>query len=140
MYVDGSYNGVFPNEGMFFKDQSLQEQGFDIINNMFEFYASLDKDGRASVTGMTLMNEPCHSMPEDKDAMISWMGIAVAMFRSNIVDQYPNDHPKLYMNLISTCISDEDSLSFMLNTFSTEELNTWAVLGWCYVWLYVVKW
>lgn len=126
--LDGSFNGVYPNTALFFKEQYLQEQGFDIINNMFLFYNSLDDDVRRIVTGVTLMNEPCQAMPEDKDTMVWWMGVAASMFRASVVEKHPGDHPNLYMNLIGSCIPDEESLSFMINTFSKDELNQWAIL------------
>jgi hypothetical protein len=39
-------------------------------NNMFDFYSNLDDSLRGVVTGMTLMNEPAHSMPQDGNAMV----------------------------------------------------------------------
>jgi hypothetical protein len=37
---------------------------------MFDFYSGLDAQLRGLVTGMTLMNEPAHSMPQDGDTMV----------------------------------------------------------------------
>lgn len=68
--VGGSYSGIFPSEPMFFSDTTLQEQGFDVLNGMFDFYAGLDSKLQASVVGMTLMNEPAHSMPQDGETMV----------------------------------------------------------------------
>ena len=36
--------------------------------------------------------------------------------------------PKLYVQLISTCVSDAAILEFMLGAFTADELATWAVL------------
>jgi aryl-phospho-beta-D-glucosidase BglC (GH1 family) len=125
--ADGSYNGVYPNTPMFFKDEALQQQGFDIIAALCDFYISLDDSLRATVTGVTLMNEPAHLIQDDSDAMIAWMKSAVEIFREKIVKPYDH-HPALFVNLIGTSISDQGMLDFMVETFSATELSEWAIL------------
>ena len=75
-YEGGSYSGIFPSDPKFFSDTDLQQQGFDVLNNMFDFYSALDSDLKELVTGMTLMNEPAHSMPQDGETMVSEGGVA----------------------------------------------------------------
>lgn len=147
----GSYSGIFPNTPMFFKDPSLQSQGLEIINNLCDFYSSLEEAVRKSVGGVTLMNEPAHMLPDDGATMQVWLAQAVDIYRERVVSEFPADHPLLYVNLISTCMSDQgampipfiitsyyntgilcvfhlDMLSFMVNTFSADELKQWAIL------------
>mmetsp|Transcript_15951 Transcript_15951/g.26731 ORF Transcript_15951/g.26731 Transcript_15951/m.26731 type:complete len:440 (-) Transcript_15951:290-1609(-) len=126
--ASGSYSGIFPSEPMFFSDAALQEQGFDVLNSMFDFYAGLDSKLQASVIGMTLMNEPAHSMPQDGETMLAWMDKAVDLFRQRIVVAYPDTHPQLYMNLIGTALSDSQITDFMVTAFSADELSAWAIL------------
>ena len=63
-YADGSYSGIFPSDPMFFSDPNLQQQGYDVLNNMCDFYSGLETDLQDVVTGMTLMNlhTACHRM------------------------------------------------------------------------------
>jgi len=125
--ADGSYNGVYPNTPMFFKEDSLQQQGLDIINALCDLYLGLEDSLRPVVSGVTLMNEPAHLIPEDSDAMVAWLKSAVDVFRQRLV--VPGGaHPSLFVNLIGTSISDADMLEFMLSTFSAEELSSWAIL------------
>lgn len=53
------------------------------------------------------MNEPAHLIPEDGPAMTTWLAKAVDIFRQRIVGVYAMDHPLLFVNLISTSISDQ---------------------------------
>lgn len=128
--ASGSYSGIFPSDPMFFSDPALQEQGFDVLNNMFDFYSSLESDLKALVRGMTLMNEPAHSMPQDGETMLAWMDKAVDLFRQRVVvpAASSSDHPQLYMNLIGTALSDQQITDFMVTSFSPEELSAWAIL------------
>ena len=66
----GSYSGIFPSDPMFFSDPNLQQQGYDVLNNMCDFYSGLESNLQDVVTGMTLMNEPAHSMPQDGETMV----------------------------------------------------------------------
>lgn len=126
--ASGSYSGIFPSDPKFFSNSTLQDQGFDVLNNMFDFYDSLDKDLQAVVSAMTLMNEPAHSMPQDGESMLAWMDKAVDLFRQRIVAKYPDTHPLLYVNLIGTAVSDQQITDFMVTSFSADELSSWAVL------------
>lgn len=126
-YLDGSYNGIYPNTPMFFKDETLQELGFNIIRSLCDFYANLDEELRSAVTGVTLMNEPAHMISDDAEVMLQWLKSAVNIFRDQVVTSY-SPHPDLFVNLIASCMSDQDMLDFMVSTFSAEELNSWAIL------------
>lgn len=125
--ADGSYNGIFPYQPLFFKDDSLKSQGFDIVNALCDFYDSLGDNLRSAVTGITIMNEPAHLLSDDSEAMQTWLSSAIDIYRQRIANKYPKT-PLLFVNLIGTSISDQGMLDFMLNTFSTAELNSWAVL------------
>jgi len=124
--ASGSYNGIYPNTPVFFKNESLQDMGFEIIHNLCNFYQSLETDVRSSIMGITLMNEPAHIMPEDKNTMELWLANAIDIFRQRIANQSP--HPLLFVNLIGSCMSDNDMLEFMVKTFTQQELEQWAVL------------
>lgn len=126
--ASGSYSGIFPSDPLFFSNSTLQEQGYEVLNNMFDFYSSLDKNLQEAVSGMTLMNEPAHSMPQDGNSMLAWMGEAVDLFRQRIVAVYPDTHPLLYVNLIGTAVSDQQITDFMVSSFSADELSSWAIL------------
>jgi aryl-phospho-beta-D-glucosidase BglC (GH1 family) len=123
--ASGSYSGIYPNTPMFFKDAALQDQGYEIINNLCNYYDTLDESLRKSIVGVTLMNEPAHLIPEDGATMLAWLAKAVDIYRQRIVAVYASDHPLLFVNLIATCISDQgryfcvsNHLIFSINTMS----------------------
>lgn len=77
--ADGSYNGIFPNTPMFFKEESLMNQGFDVIANMLDYYDALEEELKSVVTGITLMNEPAHMLPADGQTMQWWLSQVMFM-------------------------------------------------------------
>jgi hypothetical protein len=119
---------VFPNAPLFFKDESLQLMGLDIVTNLCNFYNALDQDLKEAVVGVTLMNEPAHLMWEDGSTMLTWLEDAVEIYRDLIVSPSPSTHPLLFNNLISTSVSNDQMLDFMVRTFTEEERKTWAIL------------
>jgi len=129
--ADGSYNGVFPNEPMFFKQTELMQMGDGILDNMFAFYNDLTPELRDTVSGFTLLNEPAHMVPDDSLTMQGWLAAAAARYRDVIVTPRQEQKlsvPLLFVNLISTSVSDQDMINFMVNTFTADELSAWAVL------------
>lgn len=129
--ADGSYNGVFPNEPMFFKQIELMQMGDQILANMFAFYNNLAPELKNSVTGFTLLNEPAHMVPDDAQTMLSWLGSAADAYRTAVVSPCQAANipvPLLYVNLIATSVPEPEMLDFMVETFSSAELASWAVL------------
>lgn len=127
----GSYSGIFPSTPMFWDDEELQQQGLDIVTNMMDFYDNLDEETRAGIVGMTLMNEPAHNMADKADLMTEWIANASDIFRERIVKvrgAASLPFPKLYVNLIETSIQPQAIVDFFLDTFSADELASWAIL------------
>ena len=110
-YTAGSYNGIYPNPPVFFKDPSLLTQGHEIIQNLCDYYSSLEEGLRGAISGVTLMNEPAHLLPEDSAVMLRWLSVAVDMYRHQVVARY-EDHPLLFVNLIGTSVSDQGVIGY----------------------------
>ena len=83
--ASGSYNGVFPSPPVFFLNETLMALGDAIVQRLCDFVTGLPDATRAVIAGVTLMNEPCHSLPEQGDVMLRWLGRAVATYRERVV-------------------------------------------------------
>ena len=82
----GSYSGIFPEEPMFWKDEGLQSSGLTIVQNLCDFYNTLDKDIKQGVTGITIMNEPAHGLSNEESlTMQSWLPKAIDIYRQNVI-------------------------------------------------------
>ncbi|GIQ81942.1 hypothetical protein KIPB_002989 [Kipferlia bialata] len=125
--TEGSYNGIFPADPVFFTSDDLMAQGFDIVTNLCDLYLDLPASTRAGVTGFTLMNEPAQGLGWQSDFMQAWLRSATDIYRQKIAN-FVSDVPKLYTNLIGNSITNEAMLIWMDDTFTEEELADWAVL------------
>ncbi len=125
--IDGSYSGIFPKTPLFFNDTNAMKLGYDIVNNLCDFFVALPFDLQSVVTGVTLMNEPAHLIPQYSTVMLNWLAGAIDIYRTKVVSKF-TAYPKLYVNLIETSVSPSEMLEFMVSTFNAEELNSWAIL------------
>lgn len=55
---DGTYNGVFPAEPLFFANSSARALGLDVIRNMLGWFEALPPALQETIYGFTLLNEP----------------------------------------------------------------------------------
>jgi aryl-phospho-beta-D-glucosidase BglC (GH1 family) len=127
---DGTYNGVFPADPVFFSNSTAQALGLAVIKNMMVWYKGLPKDLIAdkTVLGFTLLNEPGlgvvqgggppprpgnAGLPNNKP-VLAWLKQAVQVFQEAIspctFGPHPmpgvSDCPLLYMNMHEVRVSD----------------------------------
>jgi len=138
-----------PRTPRFFDDPALRAMGLDIVRDLCAFYNGLPPYLKATVSGVTLMNEPAHLRPLQRPEMVAWLADAVALFREGVVAPAeaaaadvaaglpppPPSYgdgvvpaPRLFVNFIETSMGYEDMVGFMLEEFTSAELASWAVL------------
>ena len=133
---DGTYNGVFPADPVFFSNTSAQALGLSVVRNMMSWYTSLPADLQPTVWAFTLLNEPGlgvvssgsgingggvrkgnTALPNNKP-VIAWLAQAVEIFKAELTagasgaPRGPN-MPLLYMNLHESAFPGVDSLGQM---------------------------
>jgi hypothetical protein len=55
---DGTYNGVYPEDPIFFQNSTATTKGLTVVENMLSWYTKLPADLQTTVHGFTLLNEP----------------------------------------------------------------------------------
>ena len=127
---EGSYSGIFPSTPMFWDSDNLMNQGFDIVTSLCDFYLDLDADLQKHIIGMTLINEPAHNMNSDgayTKVFTGWLQEAIDIYRQKVALVAPHV-PMLYVNLIETSLPPQQIVDFFHDTFSDDELKSWAIL------------
>jgi hypothetical protein len=120
---DGTYNGVFPADPIFFSNSSAQALGLTVIKNMMAWYKGLPNDLIADKTvwAFTLLNEPGLGVVQggspgprvgntgiaDNKPILAWLKKALNVYDEAIAPCSSGAHPLpgmtdcplLYMNL-----------------------------------------
>jgi len=103
--ADGTYNGVYPLPPQFFSNAAAASYGFQVVQNMLDWYMGLAAERKKVVHGFTLMNEPGHLIVPQyiptADPIVRWLQQAVALYEQQVVMKM-TDPPLLYMNMIDT--------------------------------------
>jgi hypothetical protein len=130
---DGTYNGVYPSEPIFFSNSSAQHLGLTTIRNMLSWYKTLPGDLQSAVYGFTLLNEPGlgvvkgHRFPgiPTNKPIIDWLTQAVSVYKS-MMGPSP---PLLYMNLHESAFPGGNAFNEMGQAMTTMGLSgiPWAV-------------
>lgn len=128
----GTYNGVFPNPPTFWDTETLMTIGRGVTREMLRWYLALPDVSKNAISGLTLLNEPAHLLPDKKDIMLSWYAGAVDDYRKLVVAPAVAQNkapPNLLVNFIDTCgMNVYNMAEWMAGNFQPEELKTWAVL------------
>ena len=141
---DGTYNGVFPEDPVFFSNSSARAMGLGVIRNMMSWYKTLGaKNLGKSIYGFTLLNEPglgvVHggSPPPrsgntglpDNSIIVEWLAEATGIFKQAIQSQNPVA-PLLYLNLHASAFPGADPMGQMGKAAARIGLahEPWAVL------------
>ena len=140
---DGTYNGVYPADPIFFTDPNARELGLRVIRNMIDWYLGLPEDlFDGTVWGFTVLNEPGLGLilPDRRPGVtglanaapvVSWLTEAVALFEQALHPEGPAsvDGPKLYMNLVEVAFPGDDTYDQMAAAMAAMGLSDrpWAV-------------
>eukprot|EP01065_Artemidia_motanka_P035653 TRINITY_DN43553_c0_g1_i1.p1 TRINITY_DN43553_c0_g1~~TRINITY_DN43553_c0_g1_i1.p1 ORF type:complete len:520 (+),score=145.98 TRINITY_DN43553_c0_g1_i1:58-1560(+) len=144
--ADGTYNGVFPKDPIFFLNAKARAKGVEVVRNMVRWYKGLPDDLKAAVHGFTVLNEPGHLIVEplvpgrprvtggNLSVVLSWLSAAVDAYEAELSPSASSAPPLLYMNLIETAFmgGDPDALWQRLASAAGQTLGLankpWAVL------------
>jgi beta-glucosidase len=126
---DGSYNGIWPYDPVFFLQDSLKAQGLDIVRRFCDFYNALPAYLKVTVSSVSIMNEPAHMLPAQTYSMFGWLAQACDVYRTSVVDVATDvTAPLLFVSLINTAPSIQEIVQFFIDTFTESELAEWAVM------------
>lgn len=76
----GSYNGIFPHDPVFWTQDTLMSLGLSSVSNMYKWYVSLDPCLQKFILGFTPMNEPSHLLPQYQSKMESWLKQSIDLY------------------------------------------------------------
>lgn len=140
---DGTYNGVFPNDPIFFTDTGASKLGLEVVANMMEWWVGLPPSLKAVVHGFTVLNEPglglvggtregVTPLPGGNTSIVAWLKEAVDVF-SNVALNADVAPPLLYMNLHEAAFPESkhttSSIEQMASAYQEMGLSgkSWAV-------------